>query len=69
MRMVQMIEDTAGNRWVLEFDVGSTAPVRRWVEPPLEKWDQSNCSIIDYHWGISQCSDNQLVSTWNDWRS
>lgn len=49
MRLVQMTEDTAGNRWFLEFDAGSTAPVRRWVERPqrvyiypLGKSDQSS---------------------------
>jgi hypothetical protein len=32
MRIVQVQEDTAGTKYYAEFEPGSTAPVRTWVE-------------------------------------
>lgn len=69
MRLVQMTEDTAGNRWFLEFDAGSTAPVRRWVERPQRVYIPSGevgseqLYIIDYQWEFINPSDNQCAST------
>ena len=37
---IYMQEDTAGNRYFSEFEDGSTAPIRTWVErPELRPWE------------------------------
>jgi hypothetical protein len=69
MRWAQMVEDTAGNCWWTEFEAGSTAPVRQWVERPRRVYiptgdfSPEQLYIIDYQWEITQDCDNHLLST------